>query len=146
MLNQVNYQQCLKLYLLRGASNNDVRKSEFESVSFFSVTGYIGGETLSQLLASPTTKDHSYSALLRSAAKAPIVESLGVRPVLGTLNDKDLLIEEARKADVVIHTADSSDHVASCEALLEGMRKRSAEGKETIYIHVVKITFLTSVV
>ncbi|GJJ14007.1 hypothetical protein Clacol_008264 [Clathrus columnatus] len=104
-----------------------------KAVFITGVTGYIGGETLAQLLKSPTTKGHKYSALVRNQAKAQLLESLGVRPVIGTLDDRDLLIAEAKAADVVIHTADSSDHVASCEALLEGIRQK---GEETIYIHI----------
>ena len=57
-----------------------------------------------------------------------------MRPVLGTLDDAAILAAEAEKADVVIHTADSSDHMPACKAILAGMQKRS---DNPILIHIV---------
>ncbi|KAF8578200.1 NAD(P)-binding protein [Ramaria rubella] len=104
-----------------------------KSVFITGATGYIGGATLSLLLESPTTKSFSYSALVRNKNKAVLLESLGVRPVLGSLGDATILADEAEKADIVIHTADSSDHVPSCKAILEGMQRRS---DKPILIHI----------
>lgn len=71
---------------------------------------------------------------MRNKEKASLLESLGVRPVLGTLDDAGILSAEAEKADVVIHTANSADHIPSCQAILEGMKKRS---DTPILIHIV---------
>lgn len=76
---------------------------------------------------------------MRNKDKAALLESFGVRPVIGTLDDAAILSAEAEKADVVIHTADSSDHVASCKAILEGMKKRN---DNPILIHIVRSDFL----
>ena len=73
---------------------------------------------------------------MRNKEKASLLESLGVRPVLGTLDDGGILSAEAEKADIVIHTADSADHTASCKAILEGMKKRS---DNPILIHNVSV-------
>lgn len=100
-----------------------------------SATGYIGGATLAHLLSSPATASFTYSALVRNKEKASLLKSFGVHPIIGTLDDAAILSAEAQKADVVIHTADSSDHVASCEAILEGMQKIS---DNPILIHIVR--------
>lgn len=87
------------------------------------------------MLSSPSTASYAYSALVRKKEKASLLESFGVHPVSGTLDDAAILSAEAEKADVVIHTADSSDHVASCKAILEGMKKRT---DKPILIHIVR--------
>jgi len=104
-----------------------------KSVFITGATGYIGGETLAHLLNAPSSKSYKYSALIRNKEKAAKLEALGVRPVVGTLNDAALLIEEASKADIVIHTADSSDHAPSAKAILETLGKRD---DKPIYIHI----------
>ncbi|KAF8510863.1 hypothetical protein JB92DRAFT_3118626 [Gautieria morchelliformis] len=75
-----------------------------KTVFFTGATGYVGGATLAHLLASPSTASFTYSALVRSREKASMLESLGVRPVIGSLDDAALLSAEAEKADYVIHT------------------------------------------
>ena len=87
------------------------------------------------MLSLPTTASFAYAALVRNKEKGSLLASVGVRPVIGTLDDAAILSAEAEKADVVIHTADSSDHVASCKAILEGMKKRS---DHPILIHIVR--------
>jgi hypothetical protein len=71
---------------------------------------------------------------VRNKDKAPLLEAFGVRPVIGTLDDAAILSAEAKKADYVIHTADSSDHMPACKAILEGMKKRD---DNPILIHIV---------
>jgi hypothetical protein len=71
---------------------------------------------------------------VRNRDKASLLESVGVRPVIGSLDDAALLSAEAEKADYVIHTADSADHMPSCRAILDGMKKRK---DNPILIHIV---------
>ncbi|KAF8509426.1 hypothetical protein BU17DRAFT_77845 [Hysterangium stoloniferum] len=104
-----------------------------KSVFITGATGYIGGATLAHLLTASSSKSHKYSALVRNKNKAAKLEALGVRAVLGSLDDADILIEEASKADVVIHTAESAEHVPSVKAILEGLIKRD---DNPIYIHI----------
>lgn len=68
-------------------------------------TGYIGSSVATHLLS----KGHQVYGLLRDKGKTDAVKALGIIPVLGTLEDKELLTEYAQKADAVIHTA-NSDH------------------------------------
>lgn len=57
-------------------------------------------------------------------------------PVVGGNDDSELLESVARESDVVIHTADSSDHLPSTESLLRGLSKRfEATGKAPLYLH-----------
>jgi nucleoside-diphosphate-sugar epimerase len=76
-------------------------------------TGYIGGSVAAHLAAA----GHRVSGLVRSSAKADAVRALGMRPVLGTLDDKDALAQAAQSADAVINAA-SADHKGAAVALL----------------------------
>jgi nucleoside-diphosphate-sugar epimerase len=79
--------------------------------------GFIGGSIATGL----TRKGHQVTGLVRSAEQADELKALGIAAVVGTLDDKALLIEQARKADAVINAA-SSDHRGAVEALIEGLK------------------------
>ncbi|MGH8446304.1 MAG: NAD-dependent epimerase/dehydratase family protein [Solimonas sp.] len=64
---------------------------------------------------------HTVRGLVRDAAKAEALRALGIEPVIGDLDQRELLTAEARRADAVINAA-SSDHRASVDALLAGLR------------------------
>ena len=78
--------------------------------------GYIGGSVAMALLAA----GHRVRGLARSAASAERLAKIGIDPVLGTLDDADVLTREARAADGVINTA-SADHVGAVRALIAGL-------------------------
>jgi len=78
--------------------------------------GYIGGSVATALLAA----GHRVRGLTRSAASAERLSARGIAPVLGTLDDVDMLTREARASDGVINTA-SSDHVGAVQALVAGL-------------------------
>ncbi|MEO7274354.1 MAG: NAD-dependent epimerase/dehydratase family protein [Vicinamibacterales bacterium] len=71
-------------------------------------TGFIGGSVAQRLAAAG--KD--IRGLTRSPEGAALLESLGIRPVVGQLSDAALLAQEARAADVVINAADADDREA----------------------------------
>jgi nucleoside-diphosphate-sugar epimerase len=79
--------------------------------------GYIGGSVAHVLLGA----GHAIRGLVRSRGKLDKLASLGITPVLGDLDERELLLHEAQQADAVINAA-SSDHRGSVEALLEGLR------------------------
>ncbi|SCX72586.1 NAD-dependent epimerase/dehydratase family protein [Variovorax sp. EL159] len=79
-------------------------------------SGFIGGSVAVRLLAA----GHSVRGLVRDAEKAERIAKLGVEPVIGTLDDRDLLVAEAQKSDGVINAADS-DHRPGVLALIEGL-------------------------
>ncbi|KAF7514252.1 hypothetical protein GJ744_000022 [Endocarpon pusillum] len=97
-------------------------------------TGYVGGNVLFALVEAHP--DWEYTCLVRNADKGAKVAASypKIRLVYGTLDSTDLLEEEAGKADIVYHTAESSDHVASAEAFAKAAAKR-APSSPLFYIH-----------
>jgi len=106
--------------------------SKTYNVLITGATGYIGGSIFTHLVAN---KSYHITALCRDKAKGDKLEHLGAKALIGSLDDSALLEEAARNADIVIHTADSSDHEGSCKALLAGL-KSSNKKPLPIYIHV----------
>ncbi|GLB09469.1 hypothetical protein AtubIFM57258_005391 [Aspergillus tubingensis] len=83
-------------------------------------SGYIGGDVLYALKSAlPTCQ---YTVLLRDEAKAQKLSQAypDVQIVLGDLDASSTLEQQAREADIVIHTA-SSNHVKSAEAIARGL-------------------------
>ena len=79
-------------------------------------SGFIGGSIAAGLV----NAGHAVRGLIRNPEHAAQLQRLGIEPVTGTLDDRALLIAEARAADAVINAA-SSDHRAAVEALIEGL-------------------------
>ncbi|MFT4053801.1 MAG: NAD-dependent epimerase/dehydratase family protein [Novosphingobium sp.] len=75
-------------------------------------SGFIGGSVATRLVQDGAT----VNGLVRDATKADMVRHFGITPIIGTLDDTDLLIREARAADAVINAA-SSDHREAANAL-----------------------------
>ncbi|PQE10337.1 hypothetical protein CJF32_00000875 [Rutstroemia sp. NJR-2017a WRK4] len=94
--------------------------------------GFIGGTLLTELLSK--RPDLSITALIRSDEKAGRLRSLGVKPLIGDLDDEELIAEAASKADIVIHAA-TADHLPSARAVVKGIKERSNKSSRTIYIH-----------
>jgi nucleoside-diphosphate-sugar epimerase len=80
------------------------------------VGGYIGGSIAAALLAN----GHHVRGLTRSEASAQRLTPIGVDPVVGTLDDADLLAREARASDGVINAA-NSDHAGAVQSLIAGL-------------------------
>ncbi|KIJ63848.1 hypothetical protein HYDPIDRAFT_133756 [Hydnomerulius pinastri MD-312] len=98
-------------------------------------SGYIGGAVLLRLLDHPTFASSEITALLRKAEKVPAFESIGVKTVLGSNSDLDLLEKQASQSDIVFACANADD-VPACEAILKGLKKRhQATGTVPILIH-----------
>jgi nucleoside-diphosphate-sugar epimerase len=86
------------------------------SIFLTGATGFIGGTVARRLIMA----GHSVRGLVRAPDKAAQLESIGIEPVVGGLDDRDLLVREARRSEGVIHAADS-DHRVAVEALIEGL-------------------------
>ncbi len=80
-------------------------------------SGYIGGSVAKTLIDA----GHTVYGLIRNQGKVGPLQQLGIEPVLGTLDDVDLLIKYAQFSDAVIHSADS-DHRAAVETFIEALR------------------------
>lgn len=64
--------------------------------------GYIGGAVLTKLLEHPKANDFHITALVRSTEKAEKLKSVGVTPVIGSLDDTDLVHKLSLDSDIVI--------------------------------------------
>lgn len=79
-------------------------------------SGFIGGSIAAGLVRA----GHHVRGLIRNPEHTAELQRLGIEPVIGTLDDHDLLIAEAKAADAVINAA-SSDDRGAVEALIEGL-------------------------
>ena len=84
-------------------------------------TGYIGGSIVERLEAT----GHQVSGLVRSEGKIPLLKGRGIDPVVGTLDDPEILTKAAQAADAVIHAA-SADH-SGCVVTLVTALERSGK-------------------
>jgi nucleoside-diphosphate-sugar epimerase len=96
-----------------------------ETIFITGASGYIGGSVALKLINTGSR----VRGLVRTEENAALLSQLGVEPVVGDLNDADLLVREAQAADGVINAA-SADHPASVQALLKGL-----EGSSKPFIH-----------
>ncbi|WP_130927352.1 NAD-dependent epimerase/dehydratase family protein [Pseudomonas sp. Sample_14] len=87
--------------------------------------GFIGGSIATGLVQA----GHNITGLVRSAEQADELKALGMNAVIGTLDDSQLLAQQARAADAVINAA-SSDHRGAVEALLDALR-----GSNKVFLH-----------
>ncbi|KAK5116776.1 hypothetical protein LTR62_007450 [Meristemomyces frigidus] len=108
-------------------------------------TGYIGGDTLHDLHSQHP--EHQYTALIRTKDKAAIVEKAypEVKVVIGDLDNSELLEQQAAEADVVIHTADASDHAGAAKAIAAGLVKGHSKdsGRIGYWLHTGGTGILT---
>jgi nucleoside-diphosphate-sugar epimerase len=72
-------------------------------------SGYVGQAVVRELLEA----GHTVTGLARNDAGAARVEALGATPVVGTLDDLDVLADLARAADGVAHLAYKHDDMAN---------------------------------
>lgn len=87
--------------------------------------GFIGSSIAKGLVAA----GHSVTGMVRKPEQIAELAGIGVQGVLGTLNDRTLIIEQARAADAVINAA-SSDHRGAVEAIIEALA-----GSNKPYLH-----------
>jgi nucleoside-diphosphate-sugar epimerase len=96
-----------------------------DTIFITGASGYIGGSVAQKLIKTGLR----VRGLVRTNENADALSKLGVEPVVGDLNDADLLIREAKQADGVINAA-SADHSESVQALIKGL-----EGSSKPFIH-----------
>jgi nucleoside-diphosphate-sugar epimerase len=79
-------------------------------------SGYIGGSVAARLIAA----GHQVAGLVRSAQSGDRVRVRGIEPVLGTLDDPDVLAAAARASDLVLNAA-NADHRNSAIVMLDAL-------------------------
>ncbi|ROV89354.1 hypothetical protein VPNG_10135 [Cytospora leucostoma] len=99
------------------------------------ITGYTGGDIFHVL--HEAHPDFEYSVLVRNESKAaPVKERYpNVRIVYGSLDDSKLLEEEAAKTEILIHTADASDHEGAAKAFTAGLAAGHSKDNPAYWIH-----------
>jgi len=78
-------------------------------------SGFVGSAIVDELLKN----GHDVVGLVRSEKSAGLLAATGATPLLGDINDPEILRQGAANTDAVIHTAfnhDFSQYKASCEA------------------------------
>jgi len=109
--------------------------SKKSNIFITGATGYIGGTVLSHLLKHPEVANFNITALTRSNDKAEKLKAIGVKGVVGSHSDIQLLTTLSAESDIVIATADADD-LGAAKAILAGLKKRhAATGVAPIYIH-----------
>lgn len=88
-------------------------------------TGYIGGTVAAKLIDA----GHRVAGLARNAERAALLEGRGIAPVVGTLDDVDILADAASAADAVVNAA-NADHPFAARALAHAL-----EGSNKVLIH-----------
>ncbi|KAF6826684.1 hypothetical protein CPLU01_09539 [Colletotrichum plurivorum] len=106
-------------------------------------TGYIGGDALYQL--HQKYPDFEYALLVRTEDKAKkILEKYPkARIVIGGLDDSETLEKEAAWADIVLHTADSSDHAGAAKAIAKGLAQGHSLSRPGFWLHTGGTGILT---
>ncbi|KAG4411878.1 hypothetical protein IFR04_014995 [Cadophora malorum] len=87
------------------------------------VSGYVGGHTVMRVIEKHP--EWTIAALVRNKEQSDIVKARWskIETVIGDLDDKELMIKEGSKADVVLQTA-SADHIPGVLALIEGLSNK----------------------
>ncbi|PYH41244.1 NAD(P)-binding protein [Aspergillus saccharolyticus JOP 1030-1] len=106
-------------------------------------TGYIGGDALYALVQKHP--EYSYTLLVRSAEKAKLVQEQypSARVVIGDLDNSSLLEKESAEADIVLHTADASDHAGAAKAIAAGLAKGHSKENPGYWLHTGGTGILT---
>ncbi|PLB48232.1 NAD(P)-binding protein [Aspergillus steynii IBT 23096] len=100
--------------------------------------GFIGGEILRHLLE----ENYSVTVLVRRQSNVAEYERLGIRTIIGTLDDPDVISKQVAASDIVFHTA-TADHLPSVRAVIDGLRQRERQGLLTLYIHTSGTSLLS---
>lgn len=79
-------------------------------------TGYIGGSVAERLLR----ENHTITGLVRSEAGAEELRKRGMRPLLGSLDDSDVIAHATREAEAVIDTAEAN-HAGVVDAIASAL-------------------------
>ncbi|CDM33216.1 hypothetical protein DTO013E5_5612 [Penicillium roqueforti] len=100
--------------------------------------GFVGGEIIDFLLIS----NYNVTTLVRHESAVADYANLGVKTVVGNLDDTSVIKDQVAVNDIVFYIA-TADHLSSVQAIIDGIRQRAAQGLQTIYIHNSGATLLS---
>ncbi|PHH70359.1 hypothetical protein CDD82_7179 [Ophiocordyceps australis] len=103
-------------------------------------SGYIGGQVLHELARHHP--DFQISVLVRNPDKARIIirSFPHVKPVIGNLDDSDLMEKEASQASIILNLA-STNHISSVHAIHKGLKMKN-DGAGSYWIQISGATAL----
>ncbi|KAM4058418.1 NAD(P)H-binding domain-containing protein [Hirsutella rhossiliensis] len=106
-------------------------------------TGYIGGTALDCIVKAHP--EHEYTLLVRDEQRAAPIKAKypNVKFAYGRLEDATVLEKAAAEADVVVHTADSSDNLAGAVAIAKGLKDGHSADRPGYWIHTSGTAILT---
>lgn len=106
-------------------------------------TGYIGGTAHAAF--AKAHPDWEFTLLVRSEERAkPIKEAYpNTKFAYGGLDDADLVQKAAAEADIIIHTAESSDHEVGAKNIAKGIAAGHSADKPGYWIHTSGTSILT---
>ncbi|KAF4426506.1 hypothetical protein F53441_14129 [Fusarium austroafricanum] len=107
-----------------------------KNVFITGTTGFIGGDAFYAF--NKAHPDWSYTILVRNEQKGKDVQKQypKVKLAIGSLDDSKVIEKAASEADIVLHTADSSDHPGSARAIAAGLRSTHSASNPGHWIHV----------
>ena len=74
--------------------------------------------------------EYTYNALSRNPSTFPAIVAAGATPIEGTFSDREIIVRQASESDIVVSCAGAHAHdIAYAEALVEGLKKKKAEGR-----------------
>jgi nucleoside-diphosphate-sugar epimerase len=100
----------------RQSTQNEYTRNNKMKVFITGATGYIGGSVAAGLAAA----GHEISGLTRTKEKAEFLISRGIKPVLGELDDAEIIGASASEAEIIINAA-STDHRGAVDAVLKAI-------------------------
>lgn len=87
--------------------------------------GYIGGSVAARLQRA----NYQVKGLTRSESAAEKLKSIGIEPVIGDLSNRELLVQSAREADLIVDAADA-DNESAVKSMIEAI-----SGSDRVLIH-----------
>ncbi|KAJ6009198.1 hypothetical protein N7522_004214 [Penicillium canescens] len=99
------------------------------------VTGYIGGDVLSQLILQYPT--FTYRVLVRTEEKVKRIQAQypQVQIVYSDLDDCAILQQESANADIIIHSADAADNLPAAKSIAAGIIQGHTPERPAYWLH-----------
>ncbi|KAK1221620.1 hypothetical protein PQX77_015564 [Marasmius sp. AFHP31] len=100
-------------------------------------TGYVGGSVLYRLLSLTDAQSrYELRTVVRNAEKAEKLREFGVKIIIGSHSDVDLMARESKEADVILTAVAYCDDINVVEGITKGMKMRyEVTGTQPILIH-----------